>query len=295
MTRLGLLAALLLASSAFEGSVRAADPDELARRILDDSRPAAEREAIVKENGEISAELLTAMTVGLDPGTPEEYRRIPWIWRVAIAAGKRNHGPEVLKLLERSVPAPGARLDDWRAVVIGGGIINGITQAGDWPGARIVGLIHGHPDLEARWRRSIDLASVMADDPKVPSGTRYDALRMLGAQPWERRGAHLFRYLLKGTHPELQMGAISALGDIPSPCVSQALLSGIGHYNEPNRNLALDALLRDESRALALLEAVAEGRVSPEALGARRVKALREHSSEAVRAKASEIPGKPKD
>jgi hypothetical protein len=227
------------------------------------------------------------------PDAKEEYRRIPWIWRVAIAAGKRNQGPEIVRILECSLPAPGTRLDDWRAVVIGGGIINGITQAGDWPGARVDALIQGNDPLEARWRRAIDLASVMADDSSVPTGTRYDALRMLGVQPWERRGAQLFRYLLKGTHAELQMGAISGLGDVPSPCSAQALLSGIGHYHESNRNLALDSLLRDDLRALTLLDAVAQGRVTPAQLGDRRVKILREHPTEAVRQRAGVVLGNP--
>ncbi|MGE3819191.1 MAG: hypothetical protein AB7I30_07120 [Isosphaeraceae bacterium] len=298
MTSRGLLAGLLTAWAAatLVGSTsRASDAADVARRVLDDSRPRADREALVNANAAISAELLTALVEGMRPGTPEEYRRIPWIWRVAIAVGKRNEGPEIVRLLERSLPVAGGRLDDWRAVVLGGGIVNGITQAGDWPGARIDGLLQGHPDLEARWRRAIDLASVMADDPMVPDGTRYDALRMLGTQPWERRGAQLFRYLLKGTPAELQMGAVSGLGDVPSPCAAQALLSGIGHYDETNRNLALDALLRDESRAQSLLDAVADGRVTRAALGSRRVKALTEHPSEAIRRRAVELLGEPGD
>ena len=34
--------------------------------------------------------------------------------------------------------------------------------------------------LKARWSRGIGLSSAMADDEKIRTGTRYDALRMLG-------------------------------------------------------------------------------------------------------------------
>lgn len=62
----------------------------IARAILDDAKPQSDREAIVKDNPKLSADLIAVMTSDLTAGTKEEYRRIPWIWRVAIAAGKRN-------------------------------------------------------------------------------------------------------------------------------------------------------------------------------------------------------------
>ena len=255
------------------GSARADEARELAARLLDETVSREGREAIVREHPELAARLLAEMTAGLAPGSPEEARRIPWIWRVAIAAARRDEGPEVLRILDVALPAPGAPLDDWRAVVVGGGIINGLTLAGRWPAERIEGLLKGHAGLEARWRRAIDLAAGKADDEAVTTGTRYDALRMLGVEPWDRCGAHLFRYLLKGVHPELQQGAISALGDVRSPAVGQALLSGLAHYSAQNRAFLLDALLRDEGRAAALLDAVAAGRLTPDDLGKARVEA----------------------
>ena len=65
----------------------------------------------------------------------------------------------------------------------------------------------------------------MADDDKVPSGTRYDALRVLGVEPWEKRGAQLVRYL-GNKNAELQMGAVSGLGDVHSPEAAKAFSQG---------------------------------------------------------------------
>jgi hypothetical protein len=177
--------------------------------------------------------------------------------------------------------------------VIGGGIINGITQAGDWPRERVASILKGHPDLVARWERAGEHAAIMVDSAAVPPGTRYDALRILGVGTWEERGPTLFRFLLKGVNDELQMGAISGLGDVRSPVIGQAILSGFSHYSEANRELALDVLVRDESRIGALLDAIEEGRVRKDAIGDRRVKTIREKiaADSVLRARAESVLG----
>jgi len=74
---------------------------------------------------------------GLAVDTPREYERIPDIWRPAIAAGKRNDAAELKRLLDLSLPKADEPLRHWQAVVIGGGIINGLSMEGVWPGRRI--------------------------------------------------------------------------------------------------------------------------------------------------------------
>jgi len=234
----------------------------IAEVILDESKEGSVRETAIGEHPELAAELVAAMSRGLGTDPKEEYRRIPWIWRVAIAAGRRNEEGELLRLLAVALPEDQALLTDWQAVVVGGGLINGITQSGAWPGERIETLVRRDPRLSRRWQRALDLASKMADDKSVPTGTRYDALRMIGAQSWDLRGGQLFRYLTKGVHPELQQGAISALGDIQSLVVPQALLSGFAHYSEANRRLVIESLLRDDGRREALLDALASGHLT---------------------------------
>lgn len=240
----------------------------VAKSILDDSLPAEERQKLAAENPAISRELVKEMIVGLEsqPDLKEEYRRIPWIWRVAVAAGKRNHDDEIRRLLEVSLPTKGEKLRDWQAVVIGGGLINGIGLVGGWPAERIGSIVAHDRELQARWEQVQDQAAVMTEDESVFKGTRYDAIRILGVGTWDRRGAQIFKYLLKGVDDELQMGAVSALGDMRSPGVGQALLSGFSHYSKTNRNMALDALIHDETRIDALLDAIEDGRVAKSAL-----------------------------
>jgi hypothetical protein len=207
------------------------------------------------------------MAQGLGGDRAEEYRRIPWIWRVAVSAGRRNHADQIRFLLATVLPREGEPLADWQAVVIGGGIINGITQSGVWPGERIEGLLRDDPALSQRWQEVLELASAMADDKAIPTGTRYDALRLLGVDSWDRRGAQLVRYLGKGVDAELQQGAVSALGDMSAPQATHALISGLEHATPQNRKLLIESLTRDDTRRDALLDNVEDGRVTVAELG----------------------------
>ena len=103
--------------------------DALARSLLDATRTNAEREKLLADASSVDAgALIAAMVRDLEPGTPEEYVRIPWIWRAAVAGGRRNQTAEMQSLLAASLPKAGEPLRDWQAVVLGGGVVHGISQ-----------------------------------------------------------------------------------------------------------------------------------------------------------------------
>src|SRR5207237_5313504 len=156
-----------------------------------------------------------------------------------------------------------------------GGVGNGISLQGVWPHERLQAILRGHADLAARWQKALLQAAVMADNDKVKTGTRYDALRIIAMDGWERQGERLAKYLPKGVDEELQMGAISGLADVDSPRVAPLLLKELDHFSATNRKLALDALLRGDDRATALLDAVEGGQVKPSQLNETQVSALR--------------------
>lgn len=245
-------------------------PIEAARKILDPKSLDADRSTLIERLSDRSAELIAALADGLDAADEaEEYRRIPWIWRVAIAAGKRNDADEMRRILEVSLPADGpeAKLKDWQSVVIGGGLINGVSMTGPMPGARFEEVVGDDPSLKARWERSIALASKMADDEQVRTGTRYDALRMLGVAPWDEHGEQLVRYLAEGIDPELHQGAVCALADVPASEVVPALVECLGRLTPGNKAFATAALIRDADRREAVVDALEAGRLQPEDLG----------------------------
>jgi hypothetical protein len=263
----------------------------LARQILDDKRPDAERHKIIADHPELSAQLIQAMVADLPPDDPkEEYRRIPWIWRVAVAAGKRNNSEEIQGIIGFSLPAVVEPLRDWQAVVLGGGIINGIGLTGAWADESINHILAENPSLQTRWHYTLKMAAEMADNEKVFKGTRYDALRIIGLDTWNRRGAELFRYLIKGIDDELQQGSIGGFGDMRTPYSAQALLSGYSHYNAENRGFVIKALLRDDNgRAAALLDALEGGVVKASELKPEQAAKLTAHGDAAIRTRAAKL------
>ncbi|MBP85610.1 MAG: dehydrogenase [Planctomycetaceae bacterium] len=256
--------------------------------LLDESQSRERRQLAIDRRPGMGPPIVSLLAADIKGDIDEEYRRVPWIWRVAIAVAKRNDGGELRDLLDVSLPRDNEPLRDWQAVVIGGGIINGVSQLGLWPDQRLAEILAGVPDAKQRWPRALQLAAKMADDENVRSGTRYDALRMIAVAGWKEQGPHLVEYLADGTPDELQMGAVSGLADIQSDEVSKPLIEALPRLSDRNGKLAMDGLLRTEQRSLALLEAVRSGQI---ATGLVDASALRKHQSSRVQTLAKEVLG----
>jgi hypothetical protein len=257
-----LLASLLIAQTPPTPSATM-----LAKQILDDAQPADKRRQLAAESAPRAGEIVSAMTADLPAGdAAEEYRRIPWIWRVSIAAGRQNEAGPLKALLEASLPQEGEKLRDWQAVVIGGGVINGIGLEGVWPKQRIDELIGQDQALRRRWQQALAAAAAMADDANVKTGTRYDALRMIALDPQEPQIRQLVKYLAKESNAELQMGAVSGLADVDSPEAARLLAAALPDLTPGSRTLAIEALLRDKVRARVLLGLLESGKLPRETL-----------------------------
>jgi hypothetical protein len=235
-----------------------------------------------------AASAVMRLVDGLAVGTRKEYDRIPKIWEHAIAAGKRNDTAELQRLLLVSLPEIDAPAQHWQVVVIGGGIVNGLTMQDTWPGRRIPELLRGNSSLAERWDRLVTLSAKMADDESVPAGTRYDALRILGTQPFESVGTQLTKYL-RSDSVDLQMGAVSGLGDVEDERATAALLAEFGRYVRVNRELAFNALLRTEERCEALLDALESSSISQDLLDQEQLEKLLTHENRQFRDRAKEI------
>jgi hypothetical protein len=201
------------------------------------------------------------MAANLPNDEQEEYRRIPWIWRVAVAAGKEGNPTTLKKVIEIALPREGATLRDWQAVVIGGGVINGIGLRGEWPMAKIVPMLASDAKLNKKWQQLIAASKVMADSNAVRTGTRYDALRIVALEPWPAPKEQLLKYLPKGGNAELQMGSVSGLADIDHSEATALLIEHLDHYDKENRRLAIVALTRGVPRQKALIQQIEAGKV----------------------------------
>jgi hypothetical protein len=277
-----------LVTSVSEDTSKQAWAGSLARQLLDTTRTEQKRRALVQEHLDQGVEIVRALTRDLQPGTPEEYERIPWIFRTSIGVSRRNNAGEIRRLLELSLPEEGKPLRDWQAVVVGGGVINGLSEEGIWPGRRVAEILAGYSQLWARWRRALKQAAAMSGNTDVPLPTRYDALRMIAMQPWHESGERLAKHL-EDSEETLQMGAVSGLADMLSPQVAKALLSAWNQYTEGSRALAFEALLRTPSRTAALLEAITTGQVAPSELSAEQTRQLRDLGHPQLRTRARQL------
>ena len=239
-----------------------ATPAAIAAALLDDTRDQKAREALARDASPRATAVVQALLAGMpDNDEVDEYRRIPWIWRVAVAAGRARDEAGLKTLTDFSMPKGDERLRDWQAVVLGGGVVMGLSQAGASPGDVMAPWLAENATRRDRWSRSLDLAERMADDARVRNGTRYDALRMLAVLPVDRVGAQLTRYLSRDVDPELQMGAIGGLSDLPDPRAAEALVQHMPQYTERNRALAITALLKTDTGRVRLKAAIASGAV----------------------------------
>ncbi len=239
-----------------------ATPAAIASALLDDTRDRQARDVLARDAAPRASAVVQALVAGLpDNDETEEYRRIPWIWRVAVAAGRAANEPALIALMDASMPDAGERLRDWQAVVLGGGVVMGLSQAGVWPGDVMAPWLAQDAARAARWQRSLDLAIAMVDETRVRNGTRYDAQRMLAVLPWERAGGQLTRYLSKDVDAELQMGAIAGLADMRDARAADALAAHIAEYTERNRAIAIDGLLKTDAGRTRLKASLTSGAV----------------------------------
>ncbi len=266
-------------------------PAEVAAWLIDDDHPAAEREKLISTSLQNAGEIVSLMAKGLpeESGSKEEYRRIPWIWRVAIAVGKSGNKDQIRDVLTAAMPGNGRPLQHWQAVVIGGGLINGISLSGRWPSEELQSIVSQDDDLSMQWKSALALSITMADDDSVPTGTRYDALRMVAMLEWADIRAQFERYLKMGINDELQMGVVSGLSDVNDPAVAPLLIAAFDHLSTHNRQLAIGALTRTEERILGLLEAVKSGKLPPELKKDESIIQLLQHPERAVRSMAQQV------
>ncbi len=262
-------------------------PPQIAPFLLDENQPVERRQKVIDQRPGMGPGIISLLAADIpSDDIEEEYRRIPWIWRVAIAVGKRNDGGEIRDVLEVSVPTGDQPLRDWQAVVIGGGLINGAGQLGLWPSTRMNEILEGLPHVKAAWPRVLELSAKMADDTAVKPGTRYDALRMVALQNPATAIPHLQRYLAKDTPTSLQMGAVSGLADIDSPEATALLIHSLEFLSGRNRELAIEGLLRSDVRAATLSKEISAGRLS---LTSEEQTSLRQHPVQAIRHRAKQL------
>ncbi|HEX3654261.1 MAG TPA: PVC-type heme-binding CxxCH protein [Pirellulales bacterium] len=139
--------------------------------------------------------------------------------------------------------------------------------------------------LKARLASS---ARVAADEKQSPA-RRAAAARVLVLSPFsEVRG--LLAELLNQRQPqEVQLAAVAALSRFADPGVASILLEGWSTFSPALRAAALDALVARPARIHALLDAVADGRISAAEIDPARLQLLATSLDPKIRARAESL------
>ena len=146
--------------------------------------------------------------------------------------------------------------------------LGGLSDSMIWPRPAIERWMRSDAQRRARWQRVLTFSMEKAADEKTSTGTRYDALRLVGMLPEEQAIEALRPYWDEGLHEELRMGAISAASDIDSPRSIPLLFAAVKKESGQLRSLAIDGLLRTRAGRLALVEGLQTGGLPAEALTA---------------------------
>ena len=230
----------------------------IVRSILDEKSSDQERLKAIEANIELAPDLIFALVEQIKPGTNDESRRLSWIWEIAIRTGRKNDTESFSRVLEISLPLEEAKLHRWQAVVIGGGLVKGLSEINVSPRERILEIFKDDKFLQKRLRRTIRLAERMALDKSLSKGTRYDAIRILGLDRWENAKPVLADFLTDEADKDLKLAAIATLSDIDHNESTQWLLQNISNPNEPIRKQVFKGLLKSESRIGEMLKKIEE-------------------------------------
>ena len=225
-------------------------------------------------------------------GSQQELEKIPAIWSVAIEAGRRNNADELRDMLNLALPRKDEPLSLWQAVAIGGGIVNGLSEATNRPNERIVELLSDRAKLAERWNRALELAARMADNDAVIPGFRYDALRMVALRPWDIARQQLTVYLAENANHDLQQGAISGLADIPNAEAAALLVAALRYLDPGQRDLALKGIVRTSDGAKHLLATIASQSLGASLVNDDLRKKLIDHDDPKIQEQARRLFGK---
>jgi putative membrane-bound dehydrogenase-like protein len=139
--------------------------------------------------------------------------------------------------------------------------------------------------LSPFFRQAIDTAR----NEKATLPTRIAAVRLAGFAPFEVTGASLAELLNPRTPAELQSAALLALAGFADPKVGPMLLAGWEGYAPNLRREATEALFARPDRVKALLDAIEAKKVPASHIEAARADALRKHSDETIRTRATKL------
>jgi putative membrane-bound dehydrogenase-like protein len=204
--------------------------------------------------------ILLQRDVGLTRQTTEE--RLQLVQELAALVGGRRDPGEVGDFLELLLGLSGAEASRWR---LAGrkGLAEGMLRRGTQLAAFVQTLPAPRRDLLERLDARMGQTLTLARDGKGNGAERLEAVQMLAHADWKTAEPVLRQLVSAEPAVEVRRAAVRALAAFPNPEVSSLLVKAWPGLPPGLRGEAAEVLLSQPERALALLQEMEAGRISP--------------------------------
>lgn len=151
-------------------------------------------------------------------------------------------------------------------------------------------IIHRQPEhVRVRIDELLNDARTTAADPQQEIERRRQAIQLLRHSQWEKIGRLLSSLLTAHEPAAIQLAAIQSLSAFENEEVASHLVTSWRGLSPSVRGEAAEALLADDDRAKALLDAVQNGKIPAANVDPARQQLLLKHKSAAIRSLAEDV------
>lgn len=166
------------------------------------------------------------------------------------------------------------------------GIATGRREAGGSPSELSAGL---SPAAAKMLAAALDEARTAAGDEAAPSATRTQALRMLSCGGFQDVEEVLARILASTAPEQLKRAALQTLAHYRQPEIAELILAPWSRYAPNVCEAALPVLLSRPEWTIALLDAIAAGKVAANQIGTTQRTTLLNHSHDEIARRARQL------
>ena len=232
--------------------------------------------------------------------------RTDYVRAVGRVVGARRSQQEIrqyLSLVAREQPLADAR---WKEASLDG-LASGLSlkegqQIPPEAGGDSLTLLLDHPSVDVQDSAALvarfvalsarlEQARAVGMDPSAPPRSRVNALRILRGGKYRNVAAAAESALAEALDPSVQIAAVQTLASFDNPQSARNLLAAWPTASAIVRDAIASNLIRRETHALALIEAIEDGRIRPDELPSVTRIRLTQHPSDRVRLPAESAFG----
>ena len=218
-----------------------------------------------------------------DSSAPREISSL--VSRLVSMIGSSDSSDEKIALL-RTIISPRVRRADQAALL--SELAAGINRRGRSI-ARLIESDAVPDELRAEIESYFKAAAETANDSDQKLDQRIGAIRLLGYTSGAKSTELLQSFLTPQTPSDLQLAAVTALGQSDAGSISGKLLDAWDGFSPEVRRAVIDAMLSDPTRLTGLLQAIEEGTVKVRDIDRDKKTAILNHPKPDIRKRAASL------